>query len=174
MALSDGVLVERMRAGDTDAADALLRRYADQAQRVALSVTRSRPIAEEACQEAFLQFYFQRHRIRTHEGAARQFLMLLVHRRAVDAVRHEARQLSSGWANPDCPDIADVVIAIDAARDVRAAAEKLEEPFRTAIGLAYFDGYSYRQVARLMGVPEGTAKSWMRAAIGRLRQVVAV
>ena len=55
------------------------------------------------------------------------------------------------------------------ANDVRAALMSLPEEQRTPIAMAYFDGYSYRDVAEQLGVPEGTVKSRIRAGMKRLQ-----
>ena len=63
------------------------------------------------------------------------------------------------------------LIRVDAylqAEDVRAAVAGLPEEQRVPILLAYFEGYSYRQLAELLGIPEGTAKSRIRRALARL------
>jgi RNA polymerase sigma-70 factor (ECF subfamily) len=54
------------------------------------------------------------------------------------------------------------------AERVRAALEELPPEQREAIRLAYFEGKTYREVAVVMGIPEGTAKSRLRLALRRV------
>jgi RNA polymerase sigma-70 factor (ECF subfamily) len=66
------------------------------------------------------------------------------------------------------PDVAEAVVESETSGMVRTALEVLPEPQRRALELAYFDGYTYRQVAEVLGIPEGTAKSRLRLALGRI------
>ena len=62
----------------------------------------------------------------------------------------------------------DEVLAAEAASTVRAAVRQLPEAQRRVVELAYFDGLSYREVARAADIPEGTAKSRLRLALAKL------
>ena len=66
------------------------------------------------------------------------------------------------------PDVAEAVVRSGTSGMVRTALEVLPEAQRRALELAYFDGYTYRQVADVLGIPEGTAKSRLRMALGRI------
>ena len=66
------------------------------------------------------------------------------------------------------PDVAEGVVRSGTSGMVRTALEVLPEAQRRALELAYFDGYTYRQVADVLGIPEGTAKSRLRVALGRI------
>ena len=54
------------------------------------------------------------------------------------------------------------------AKRVRVAVDELPDAQRTAVLLAYFEGRTFRQVAQLTGVPEGTAKSRLRLGLRRI------
>ena len=66
----------------------------------------------------------------------------------------------------------DVVFAPDTAARVRAAVETLPIEQREAVVLAYFGGLTFREVAARLGLPEGTAKSRLRLALGKLSHVL--
>ena len=68
------------------------------------------------------------------------------------------------------PDIADAVLRSDTTGKVRTALDVLPEAQRQALELAYFHGYTYRQVADELGIPEGTAKSRLRLALARIAE----
>ena len=66
------------------------------------------------------------------------------------------------------PDVEEMALALMTAERVREALESLPPEQREAIQLAYFDGKTYREVALVMGIPEGTAKSRLRLALRRV------
>jgi RNA polymerase sigma-70 factor (ECF subfamily) len=107
-------------------------------------------------------------------GTLRGFLGTLTHRRAVDAVRREEarrrREVRVAQQDGNVPDVADVVLRSDTTGRVRTAVEVLPDAQRQALELAYFDGYTYRQVAEVLGIPEGTAKSRLRLALTRIAE----
>jgi RNA polymerase sigma-70 factor (ECF subfamily) len=63
-----------------------------------------------------------------------------------------------------------VVLRSDTTGRVRNAVEVLPDAQRQALELAYFDGYTYRQVAEVLGIPAGTAKSRLRLALTRIAE----
>ena len=110
---------------------------------------------------------------RAGRGTLRGFLGTLTHRRAVDAVRREKRAGAGGRVARDedsVPDVAEAVLRSDTTGKVRNALEVLPDAQRQALELAYFDGYTYRQVAEVLGIPEGTAKSRLRLALTRIAE----
>ena len=70
----------------------------------------------------------------------------------------------------DVPDVAEAVLRSDTTGKVRTALEALPEAQRQALELAYFQGYTYRQVAEVLAIPEGTAKSRLRLALARIAE----
>jgi len=68
------------------------------------------------------------------------------------------------------PDVAEAVLRSDTSGRVRTALEVLPEDQRRALELAYFHGYTYRQVAEVLAIPEGTAKSRLRLALARIAE----
>jgi RNA polymerase sigma-70 factor (ECF subfamily) len=97
----------------------------------------------------------------------------------VDEIRRNERRLRTEAAaaaadREDGPEAA----VVDAAagewgRDQLATAlHALPPDQRRAVELAYYDGLTYKQVASVLGIPEGTAKSRLRLAIGRLRSLL--
>jgi RNA polymerase sigma factor (sigma-70 family) len=112
--------------------------------------------------------------VRPRPGAAAAWLATMAHHRSVDLLRRaEARDrhatraaTARDPASPPNPEEAAIAAAI--AKRVRVAVEELPAPQRTAVLLAYFEGRTFRQVARLTGVPEGTAKSRLRLGLRRI------
>jgi RNA polymerase sigma-70 factor (ECF subfamily) len=101
------------------------------------------------------------------------WLMMLAHRRAVDRVRSEQRAADREQrATSAQVDYDDVIEAVESALDrerVRRCLDALTGLQRESVTLAYYGGYSYSEVARLLGVPPGTVKTRMRDGLIRLR-----
>jgi RNA polymerase sigma-70 factor (ECF subfamily) len=74
----------------------------------------------------------------------------------------------------ESPDVADQVVASIEATRVRKAVERLTAMQREAVELAYFGGHTYREVAVLLNVPEGTVKTRIRDGMIRLRDELGV
>lgn len=169
---ADRVLIERLSAGDETALADLYDRYARFVYGLALRVLVDRHVAEDVTQEVFVLLWENPGRIEPGRGTLRGYLATLTHRRAVDAVRREEarrrREARVASSETDAPDIAEAVLRSEAAIRVREAVEMLPDAQRRALELAYFDGYTYRQVADMLGIPEGTAKSRLRIALARI------
>ncbi|MGH9054124.1 MAG: RNA polymerase sigma factor [Acidimicrobiia bacterium] len=165
----DQLLVHLISGGNTEAMRRFYELHFPRALGVAQRILRSRALAEEVCQEAFLQLWTQADRVDDAPGAGLHFLMLLIHRRSIDVVRREERHRSVRASAPHLPDIADQVVIADAWNRVVREANNLEEPYRSVVVLAYLENRTCRQVAEILQVPEGTVKSWRRAALKQLR-----
>ena len=68
------------------------------------------------------------------------------------------------------PDIAEAALRSDTTGKVRTALDVLPHAQRQALELAFFEGYTYRQVADVLSIPEGTAKSRLRLALARIAE----
>ncbi len=99
--------------------------------------------------------------------------MTIAHRRAVDAVRrNEAAKRSDTQGVPDevaHDEAADRVIAAEEHGAVRDCLETLTELQLESVRLAYFNGYTYNEVATLLEKPLPTIKTRMRDGLIRLR-----
>jgi RNA polymerase sigma-70 factor (ECF subfamily) len=171
---AERVLVERLSGGDETALAELYDRYAPFVYSLAVRTLVDRQIAEEVTQEVFVSLWEHPRQIDPGRGTLRGFLGTLTHRRAVDAVRREEarrrREVRVAQQDGNVPDVADVVLRSDTTGRVRTAVEVLPDAQRQALELAYFDGYTYRQVAEVLGIPEGTAKSRLRLALTRIAE----
>ena len=175
----DRELLGRVRDGDPtgEAFRTLFRRNAGVAKAVALRITRSDPLAEEAVQEAFLQLWRAPERYDQTRSTVRRWLLTMVHGRAVDLVRREQahRRRAEGAAasievEPDHAD--EVATTIDRPSEqeaVRAALAVLPDEQRAVIDLMYFQGVSQTGVAERLGIPLGTVKSRSLLAMRKLR-----
>jgi len=167
------VLVERIKVGDEEALAEAFDRYGPLVYGLARRVTGNEGTAEDVTQEVFTTLWCQPERFDATRGSLRAFLGVQAHRRAVDAVRREtrrtARENRTVELNPitlDHP--ADELEAASVAAAVRDAIARLPGDQRRAVELAYFQGCTQREVATVLGIPEGTAKSRLRLAQAKL------
>jgi RNA polymerase sigma-70 factor (ECF subfamily) len=173
--LPDEALLALVARGDEDALAALYDRFGRVAYGVALRVVRDAELAQDAVQEAFLGAWRTASSFDPARGTAATWLLTLVHRRAVDVVRREQRRrtetLDDVPAEAGSATEEDVWIR-DRRRTVQAALARLSPDHRQALELAYYGGLSQSELAERLGVPLGTVKSRMFAALSRLRDLL--
>jgi RNA polymerase sigma-70 factor (ECF subfamily) len=169
---AERVLLERLARGDETALTDLYDGYASFVYARAMRTLVDQQAAEDVTQEVFVYLWEHPDRIEPGRGTLRGFLGTLTHRRSIDAVRQrEARRRREARVareSAGVPDIAEAVVPSGTFGMIRTALEVLPEAQRRALELAYVDGYTYRQVADVLGIPEGTAKSRLRLALGRI------
>ena len=169
----DGRLVDAIASGQQGA---LAQAYSQHASRVhALARGLCGPTrADDLTQEIFLQLWKDPQRYSAERGSLRTFLLMQAHSRAVDIIRSDraraARESARDLApKPQPADTDAAALAVLERAEVQQLVDALPESERQAILLAYFGGNTYREVAQLLGVPEGTVKSRIRSGLNRLR-----
>ena len=140
---------------------------------VARKVLRDPAQAEEVMQEVMLEVWRLASRFDPARGSGTSWVMTLAHRRAIDRVRsersHAIRELRAATAVIDYDDVIEAVeTSLDAQRVQRCLAS-LTRLQHECVSLAYYGGYTYREVAEMLGVPAGTVKTRMRDGLIRLR-----
>lgn len=170
----DRALATGVAAGDHDAFAEIFERHSGNALGLARHLMGDAQRAEEVVQEVFVRMWARPDRYDPSRGNMRNFLLADVHGRAIDALRRDFRRVDRERRDHDRPAVpardADVTaLAHVAAEDVRTALGKLDAVERDAIALAYLGGHTYRQVAVMLGQPEGTVKSRIRSGLARLR-----
>jgi len=175
----DVEVMRRIHAGDRSAIDELYERFRRPAFALARRILGDDVLAEDVLQEVFLSVWRDPGAFDRGRGSVASWLLAVVHHKAVDAVRREESQRRRQT-------LAEEEMALDepmAARDVEAEAwtRVVAEQVRTALGvlnplqrealtLAYYGGYTQREVAALTGAPLGTVKTRMLAGMRRLKQ----
>ena len=164
-----------MARGDEQALAALYDRFGGVAYGVALRILRDASLAEDAVQDAFLAAWRTAASFDPARGSASTWLLTLVHRRAVDVVRREQRRRTDTL--DDAPvasgDRTDETAELrEQRRAVQDALAQLPDDHRQALELAYYGGLSQSELAERLGVPLGTVKSRMFAALARLRDIL--
>lgn len=140
--------------------------------RLALGVLRNREDAEDVAQEAFLRAYKNFHRLKDRERF-RGWLARISWRLALDrrraAVRRERREVAWADAAPSAGR-ADPAVESEFRRHLERAVDELPEKLRLVLILAAIEGHDLGEVARLVGIPEGTVKSRLHVARKRLAE----
>jgi len=150
-------------------------RYGRSAYALALRVLRDQALAEDAVQEAFLTVWRTASRFVPERGKASTWILTLVHRRAVDAVRHEQRRRGESLERAAEPSVEgveeDAWLRLQRER-VQEALRRLPDAQREALELAYYGGLSQSELAERLGQPLGTIKSRMFGGLSRLRELL--
>lgn len=174
---TDLELVRRLSEQDESALAELHSRHLGLCRQRAFDVLRNHALAEEAVQDAFLDLWRTAGAFDPDRAAVRTWLCVLVHRRAVDIARREARHHLAEPHSP-APDAASytaeelLLTQIDRRR-VRTALDRLSPRHQQVIELAYWGGLSQSQIAIRCGVPVGTIKSRTFDALARLATLLA-
>ena len=143
-----------------------------------LRTVRDRAQAEEVTQDAYLDIWRNSSRYDRDRGSALSWLMTIGHRKAVDRVRsaeatrrRDTAYEASDQAAPFDQTVEEAHRNLDAQR-VRRALDTLTDTQRGALELAYFGGYTHREVATMLDLPLGTAKTRIRDGLIRLRDTL--
>ncbi len=134
--------------------------------------------SEEVMQEVLLEVWRSAARFDPAAGSAAAWIATLAHRRAVDRVRSEQRaaqrEIRAATAAVAYDEVADAVEASLDRERVRRCLAGLTELQRESVTLAYYGGYTYREVAQLLDIAVGTVKTRMRDGLIRLRDCLGV
>ena len=147
---------------------------------MALRVVRDPAQAQEVAQEAYLEIWKTASRFDATRGSAVSWLMTIAHRKGVDRVRsaESARKRDTAYEKSsqsiDHDSTAEAAEASFESLRVRTALAGLTEVQREAISLAYFGGYTHTEVATMLDLPVGTAKTRIRDGLIRLRDAMGV
>lgn len=172
---TDSELAAALAAGREDALAELYDRYGRLAYAVAFKVLGDAGRAEDVVQESLLKLWCNAARFDVKRGSLRNWLITAVRNRSIDSLRGRAghdrdeRQLggrfeATGYGSDPSREVA-LALAREAIQEALATLPKEQ---RQAVELAYFSGYSSREIAKMAGVPLSTVKGRMRLALEKL------
>jgi RNA polymerase sigma-70 factor, ECF subfamily len=171
---SDSTLVVSIGRWQEAALAEVYRRHGGAVHALAQRILGSGTSADDVTQDVFVGLWNRPERYDPARGSLRTFLLTAAHGRAVDVLRADtARTAREERTVRDTAtagyDLERHVWDLAVAERVKEAMTELPDGERRAIELAYFDGRTYREVATLLGEPEGTVKSRIRTGLRRLR-----
>ncbi len=173
-------LLKQVSHGDQVAFESLYARVCGPVYGLARRVLRDPALAEEVAQEVLLWVWREATRFDQSQGSAMAWVMTIAHRRAVDRVRSEQsatnRHQRAAVRNveTDYDSVSEDVLTRLDREAVRHCMSTLTDVQRESLTLAYYGGHTYREVADLLGLPLGTAKTRMRDGLIRLRDCLGV
>jgi RNA polymerase sigma-70 factor (ECF subfamily) len=174
--LSDEAVLALVARSEEAALAEIYDRFGAVAYGLALRVLRDEGLAQDAVQDAFLAVWRTAASFSPERGAARTWVLTLVHRRAVDLVRREERRRGDpleSAAEPASDELTDQQAWLRFERErVQAALRRLPDQQREALELAYYGGFSQSQLAERLGEPLGTIKTRMHTGLARLRELL--
>lgn len=178
MGESDPELMRRVVLRDPAAFEELYRRYAPAASGIALRVLRQPALAQEVTHDAFMALWRAPEAYDATRGSFRAFFLSLVHHRAVDTVRGEERlhqrERKVNREPPQDEDVGEMVVEeaelADRRREVLEAMRTLPPEQREALEMMYFRGFTQARIAQETGIPLGTVKTRVLAAMRKLRE----
>jgi RNA polymerase sigma-70 factor (ECF subfamily) len=181
--VSDDALLRAIASGQSDAIGPLYARYAPTILGMAVSAL-GRAAAEEIVQEVFVAVWTGARSFDAARGPVRPWLLQIAHYRIANELRRRRRKpeiAADGTENdprlariPDpAPDLGEQAWLAYRQEALRRALEKLPAPQRQALGMSFFDELSHAEIARLLGLPLGTAKARIRSGLKSLRVALA-
>ena len=184
--LSDEELLIRFRRGEAEAFASLLRRYERELYGYLRRYLDDASLAEDVFQNTFLQVYKKAGQYEPGRPV-RPWLYAIATRQAIDAMRRRGRhavvslEQAADEGDGEIQTLLDLLhcrgagpleqVAEAERRDlVRSSVEQLPDFLRQVLVLAYYQGLKYREIADVVGVPVGTVKSRLHAALVRLQE----
>jgi RNA polymerase sigma-70 factor (ECF subfamily) len=180
-ALDDITLVRLISRAQADALSAFYDRHNRLVFSLALNIVRDRHTAEEITLDVFTRVWEKAETYRAEQAKVSTWLTSITRNRAIDELRRrEVRpeKYSVEWAEVSPTAMPRTNGAERAAeltllrQRVRAAVAELPPEQRQALALAYFKGYSHREIAEALDLPLGTVKTRIRLAMQKLREIL--
>lgn len=174
-ASEEAELVRAVVDRDESALAEVYRRHGGQVFGLAKRVIRDEELARDIAQDVFVSLWKKPEAFDGSRGSLRTFLLAKTHSRSIDVIRSESsrriREERDALLRVDSvPSVDEEVWRVTVSSKVRSALTTIPEREREVIELAYFEGFTYREVAVRLGMAEGTVKSRIRSGLSRLQQ----
>ncbi|MHB0859538.1 MAG: RNA polymerase sigma factor [Anaerolineae bacterium] len=174
----DEILIKLIAQGQTDALAELYDRYGRLVFSLAVDSVGDAATAEEITQDVFTSVWVKAHTYRADQARVRTWLTSIARHRAIDALRRKGvrpeghaiawtSMVSSAIPSTGSPE--ESVELSEQRQRVRADIARLPEEQRLVLSMAFYQGYTHRQIAETLGHPLGTVKTRIRLAMQKLR-----
>ncbi|MDQ6900597.1 MAG: sigma-70 family RNA polymerase sigma factor [Candidatus Dormibacteraeota bacterium] len=172
---SDGAIAEALQRGDVAGLERLYDRYGTLAYSVAMRVLGDHGRSEDVVQECFLKLWNSSSRFDINRGSLRTWLITSVRNRSIDHLRgraaHERQEreipFDAEAAGEGSNPLRDVVQGMEREL-IQEALQRLPQEQRQAVELAFYHGYTQKEIAESVNVPLSTVKGRMRLALEKL------
>ena len=178
--ITDVALMEAISQRDEVAPGALYDRYATLSYSLALRVVGDEAAAEDVVQEAYLKVWRMAHTYSPTRGTVKAWVLSVVHHQAIDLCRSRRATVplepsgeDESFFEPVSPEnVWESVSARFDRETLRKALEAIPQEQRRMIELAFFKGYTHREIAELTRLPLGTVKGRIRIGMEKLRDLL--
>jgi RNA polymerase sigma-70 factor, ECF subfamily len=179
--LEDAALIQMITRTHSEALGVLYDRYSRLVFSLALNIVGDTAVAEEIMQDVFTSVWQKASTYQEEQSRVSTWISSITRYRAIDVLRRRGsrpEQNSISWSDvsvealfsvENTPDQAEVAML---QQEMRAAIISLPHDQKTTLALAYFKGYSHREIAEELGEPLGTVKTRIRLAMQKLRKVL--
>lgn len=176
--LGDHQLMYRVAMAEKEALEALYTRYSSSVYSLAMFMLKQEALAEEVTQDIFLNIWTKASSYKAERGEPKSWIMSVAHHRIVDVIR--SRRRTQNVTDPGAYDRLETLpssrISTEEEVERRIEREYILEALNTlppeqqeVIMLAYFEGYSQSEMAKILNQPLGTVKTRVRLAMKKLR-----
>ncbi|SRR6266487_626953 len=177
--LSDEALITAIAGGAVWAMEPLYQRYSRILYSLVYRMVADHQVTEDLLQDSFLSVWRRASSYSPQSGAARSWLVSIVHHRTIDylrGVRRRSVMKETPWEETEVdehvsfPDVWDEAWRSVQSSQVRAALMKIPAEQRMVIELAYFQGWTHTEIAEGCQIPLGTVKARMRLGLSHLKR----
>lgn len=179
--LDDATLIILIAHAHSEALSELYDRYNRLVFSLALNLVNDYATAEEITLDVFARIWEKAKTYRAEQAKVSTWLTSITRYRSIDILRQRnsrPEQYSISWAEVSArplldPNDPEEVTELSMRQErIRVAIGQLSEDQKQVLGLAYFKGYTHRQIAEALGQPLGTVKTRIRSAMQKLRQIL--
>jgi RNA polymerase sigma factor (sigma-70 family) len=173
---ADQRLMRSFAARDPGAADTLYRRFAGRIYGLGLVMLGGDAAAQDLVQDTFVKLWRNAERYDRSRGKLETWVLLMARSLAIDAIRRRVlevrtlERIDRPLEADQVPGPDEQVVTLDLTQRARRAMSSLPPEQRAALELAYLGGKTSTEISDLEGIPVGTAKTRIRAALLRLRE----